>query len=123
MPFSLKERNGGLENMRKNEYIDLLITDNETAGVKKKLYADIIDCTDIALSQEDDNFEVDTTIGLEELWNLIQDEGKKDPNHCVGPFQAAELIAKRIGAKYIRASMRNTNMTNTTDIVNLEDFF
>lgn len=104
--------------MKKNEYIELLLKDNETSGAKKKLFADVIDCTEIALSQTLDNFEIDSTIGLEKLFKAIEDTGRKSPNHCVGPFEAAEIIAKLLGTTYIRASRRKEQK-----IVNLEDFF
>lgn len=103
--------------MTKNEYIDLLLKDNETSGNKQKLYSDVIDCTEIALSQTPDNFEVDSAIGLEKLFKVIEDAGRKSPNHCVGPFEAAELIAKLLGTPYVRASRRKEQK-----IVKLEDF-
>lgn len=103
--------------MKKNEYIKLLLKDNETSGAKQKLFADVIDCTEIALSQTPDNFEIDSTIGLEKLFKAIEDTGRKSPNHCVGPFEAAEIIAKLLGTTYIRASRRKEQK-----IVNLEDF-
>lgn len=103
--------------MKKNEYIELLLNDNETAGKKQKLYADVIDCTEIALSQTSDSFELDPSIGLEKLFSVIEDAGRKSTNHCVGPFEAAELIAKLLGTTYIRASSRKEQK-----IVNLEDF-
>nr|DAK09827.1 MAG TPA: hypothetical protein [Caudoviricetes sp.] len=102
--------------MLKNEYIELLIQDNETTGNKKKLYSDVIDCTEIALSQMPDNFEVDASIGLDKLFGEIEKAGRNSANQCVGPFEAAELIAKLLGAKYVRASRRKEK------IVNLEDF-
>lgn len=103
--------------MLKKEYIELLLKDNETTGTKQKLYADIIDCTEIALSQTAEHFEIDSSIGLEKLYAEIEKAGRKSPNHCVGPFEAAELIAKLLGTTYTRASKRKEQK-----IVNLEDF-
>lgn len=103
--------------MKKDEYIDLLLKDNETSGSKQKLYSDVIDCTEIALSQMPDNFEVDASIGLEKLYGVIESAGRNSANHCVGPFEAAELIAKLLGTTYIRASRRKEKK-----MVNLEDF-
>lgn len=103
--------------MLKDEYIEMLIQDNETTGDKKKLYADVIDCTEIALSQAPNNFEVDPSIGLEKLFKVIEDAGRNSSSHCIGPFEAAELIAKLLGTEYVRASRRKE-----TKIVNLEDF-
>lgn len=104
--------------MKRNEYIDLLIKDNQTTGDKQKLYADLIDCTDIALSQAPFDFEVDSEIGLEALFEVIEDQGKKSHCHCVGPFEAAELIAKKLGTTYVRASARALAPDN---IIKLED--
>lgn len=103
--------------MLKNEYIDLLLKDNETTGNLKKLYEDVIDCVEIALSQAPSNFEVDSAIGLEKLYKKIEKAGRKSPNNCVGPFEAAELIAELLGTKYIRASRKKESQ-----IINLEDF-
>ena len=114
--------------MKKNEYIEMLIQDNETESKEfKGLYDDVIDCTDIALSQEPDTFEVDSKIGLTELLKIISDEGVKRSreNKCVGsvgPFEAAELIAKKLGATYTRPSRRSRSQASAVK-VNLEDFF
>ena len=37
---------------------------------KKKLYSDVIDCVEISLSKESDNFEVDPSISLDELLGI-----------------------------------------------------
>lgn len=103
--------------MKKDEYIQALIVDNTTTGDKQKLYFDVIDCTEIALSQSPADFEIDATIGLEELFKVIENAGRKSVNHCVGPFEAAELIASRLGTQYNRASKRLSIGT-----INLEDF-
>jgi hypothetical protein len=106
--------------MKKQEYIEMLIQEN-TDEKKKSLYADVIDCLDIALSQEGDDFEVsDTSLGLEELYKLIEAKGRISPNHCVGPFETAELFAEKLGAKYVRPSKRATKPA--VQVVNLEDF-
>lgn len=103
--------------MKKNEYIENLLNDNVTSGRQQKLYADVIDCTDIALSQTADDFEIDPKIGLDELFAVIEEAGRKSPNNCVGPFEAAELIAKKLGTKYNRVSRKKTQ-----SMLNLEDF-
>lgn len=103
--------------MRKNDYIQLLITDNITNDKNKKLYDDVIDCVDIALSQTSNDFDIVASISLKDLFEVIEEAGRKSPSHCVGPFEAAELIAKRLGTKYVRSSRKTIN-----DIVNLEDF-
>lgn len=109
--------------MKKHEYIQLLITDNETSGEKKALFNDVIDCVDIALSQTSNNFDIDSSIGLEELFAEIEKkakENKKNNVGCVGPFEAAELIATKLGTKYERITHK---AASNNGIVNLEDFF
>lgn len=109
--------------MKKHEYIQLLITDNETSGDKKELFNDVIDCVDIALSQTSNDFEIDSSIGLEALFAEIKKKAKeKQKNNvgCVGPFEAAELIAKKLGTKYERITQK---AASNNGIVNLEDFF
>lgn len=109
--------------MKKHEYIQLLITDNETSGDKKAIYNDVIDCVDIALSQTSNDFEIDSSIGLEELFAEIEKKAKENQKNnigCVGPFEAAELIAKKLGTKYERITRK---AVSNNGIVNLEDFF
>lgn len=87
--------------MRRDEYLQMLYQDNETEDEKKKeLYAAVLECTVESLSQESENFEVDQSIGLGELYQLIETEGRK--KGVVSPFRAAELIAEKLGAKYKR---------------------
>lgn len=87
--------------MRRNEYLQMLYQDNETEGEKKKeLYAAVLECTVEALSQESENFEADQNVGLEALYRLIEEEGRK--KGVVSPFRAAEIIAEKLGAKYKR---------------------
>ncbi|MCL2522235.1 MAG: hypothetical protein FWE36_05175 [Erysipelotrichales bacterium] len=102
--------------MKKDKYIDLLITDNITSGDKQELYSGVIYCAEIALSQSPVDFEIDSSIGLEELFGIIEASARKNSKKCVGPFEAAELIAERLGATYIRASKPVENK------INLEDF-
>lgn len=91
--------------MTKSKYIEMLIQDNETEKEPTKiLYADVIDCADIALSQTPETFEIDASIGLKDLYAEIESAGKKSAAHCVGPFEAAELIAKKLGTTYTRKS-------------------
>lgn len=106
--------------MRRNEYIEMLLAEN-TEGAKQSLYADVIDCLDIALSQEADDFEVDSSVGLADLFKLIETEAKEKKANCIGPFEAAELFAKRFGAKYERLS-RRASLPSSSGILNLEDF-
>ena len=49
--------------MKKREYIEMLMQDIATETDKnKRLYSDVIDCVDIALSGEPDDFEIDGKI-------------------------------------------------------------
>lgn len=108
--------------MKKAEYIQLLITDNKTSGDKKSLYNDVIDCTDIALSQTPAEFEIDGSIGLEALFAEIEKkarENMKSGVSSVGPFEAAELIAEKLGTKYERITRK---AAANRGIVSLEDF-
>ncbi len=104
--------------MKKNEYIEMLLIDNKTSGDKQKQFADVIDCVDIALSQTLDDFDIDSKIGLDDLFKVIELAAKNNKCNCVGPFEAAELIAEKLGTVYVRASKRKH-----TKLVNLEDFF
>ena len=102
--------------MKKNDYIEMLLTD--LIGLddkKKKLYSDVIDCVEISLSKESDNFEVDPSISLDELFKLIELHAKENSVRCVGPFEAAELFAKKFGSSYQRISKQIE--------FKLEDFF
>lgn len=108
--------------MKKNDYIEMLIAEN-TDEKKKKLYSDVIDCVDIALSQEPDSFKIkDSSIGLPELFGMIESAARNGKCNCVGPFEAAEMFAAKFGAKYVRASRRGIAI-NPIAIVKLEDFF
>lgn len=105
--------------MKKNEYIEMLLQDIETEEeVKKELFKEVIDCAEIALSQTSDNAEINSEIGIKELWSAIEKEGKDAKAHCVGPFRAAELIADKLGVTYLRASKRGVKK----QIRSLEDF-
>ena len=107
--------------MNKRDYLEMLVQDNQTTKESlKKLYNDVIDCTEIALSQMPESFQIqDTSIGLKELFAEIEKTGKTCASHCVGPFEAAELIAKKLGATFVRASMRV--VPEERKIVKLED--
>lgn len=83
--------------MNKAEFIKMLRQDNETMSEPKKtLFNQVIECTVIALLDEDDDFEVDAKITIEDLWGLIEKKGSASPAHCVGPFEAADLIAEHL---------------------------
>lgn len=83
--------------MKKADFIKMLQQDIETQSEpKKSLYAQVIDCTVIALLDEAADFEVDGTITCEKLFGLIENEAKATRKNCVGPFEAAKLIAEHL---------------------------
>lgn len=106
--------------MKKSEYLQMLLEENNEARTQK-LYSDVLDCVEIALSQESDDFEiVDTSLGLKELFDMIKAKAKSTNTSCVGPFEAAEMFAEKFGAKYVRLSKRTAPAA--PQIVRLEDF-
>ncbi len=110
--------------MNRSEYIKLLLVDNETAsGNQKQINNDIIDCVEIALSQTSDDTEINDGLGLHDFWRDIEEVGRV--KKCVGPFQAAEIIAKRLGVSYVRATTRfeKAKVENPAPVVELGDFF
>lgn len=89
--------------MKKNEYLMMLFQDNETeTQPKKELHEAVLECTVEALSQTDDNFDIDGKIGLAELFVEIKNESNKSKASCVSPFRASELIAAKLGTAYSR---------------------
>lgn len=105
--------------MRKSEYIEMLIQENNEEKTKK-LYGDVIDCIDIALSQENADFEIkDTSLGLADFYKMLETKAKTNKVNCVGPFEAAEMFAEKLGARYTRLSKRTPAPKAK---VNLEDF-
>lgn len=111
--------------MKKQEFLQMMLQDNETEQEPKKtLFADVIDCMDIALSQTPDTFEISADKTLQGAWALIEKRGneKRSGNNtpCVGPFEAAEIIAEYLGTKYERASKRLAVKPAVS--VNLDDF-
>ncbi len=105
--------------MIKKDYIQMLIDENTADN--QALYADVIDCLDIALSQEPDDFEItDTSLGAKELYQLIEKKAKETKARCIGPFEAAEIFAQHFGVSYVRPSKRMGKPQ--TELVNLEDF-
>lgn len=107
--------------MKRREYIEMLMQDIVTeTDENKRLYSDVIDCVDIALLGEDDDFEVDGNISVRELYKDIVNKARTEKLKCVGPFEVAEMFAKKFGASYkrITAVIREEN----SRIINLEDF-
>lgn len=94
--------------MKKTDYIEMLTADVQTEDNEslKRLYEDIIDCVYISLAEESDNFQIDGEIALEDLYKLIESKAREEHLKCVGPFEAAELFAKKFGSKFNRPSKR-----------------
>lgn len=107
--------------MLKNDFLKMMSQDIETESEpKKSLYKDVIDCMDIALSQTPDSADIPSDKTVKGAFELIQKRGEerqKDGMACVGPFEAAEIIAEYLGVKYERASKRYASTT-----VRLEDY-
>ncbi len=110
--------------MNKTEFLKMMRQDIETKKEPQKtIYADIIDCMEIALSQSSDAFEVEADKTVKGAFDKIEERAKKNKCGnvgCVGPYEAAGIIAEYLGAKYERASKR---IAPKTPAVNLEDFF
>ena len=115
--------------MKKNEYLMMLCQDNETETEPlKELHEAVLECTVEALSQMNDDFEVDSQIGLPELYKVIDAAGKASKAKCVSPFRAAELIAGKLGANYKRPLDRvkaliGGSRSKPSAGINLAEFF
>lgn len=117
---------GGYEVMKKTDYLLMLFQDNETESEpKKELHAAVLECTVEALSQTNDDFDIDGKIGLNELFAEIERNAKPGKANCVSPFKASELIAKKLGVEYVRPIYRlKATFCSATEpqAVSLEDF-
>ena len=107
--------------MIKDEFLKMMYEDIATESEpKKSLYMDVIECMDIALSQSPSSFDVPAEKTVNGAFELIEKRGKERQKNgvaCIGPFEAAEIIAEYLGSKYERASKRLAHST-----VNIEDF-
>lgn len=107
--------------MKKQDFLKMMVQDNETEKPgQKELYADVIECMDIALSQMPDDFEVDNNKNVKDAYAEIEKFARANSRKAVGPFESAEIIAKYLGATYIRATKKYSSMP--TAKVSLEDF-
>lgn len=108
--------------MRKDEFLKMMIEDIATESEpQKSLYMDVIECMDIALFQSPADFDVPHDKTVKGAFELIRQRGKERQNNgmaCVGPFEAAEIVAEYLGTKYERASTRYA----AKKTVNIEDF-
>jgi hypothetical protein len=113
--------------MTKQDFLRMMVEDNETNSnaAQKSLYADVIDCIDIALSQSPDSVDVAPDKTIKGAFELIKAAAKAKPPvdgaAAVGPFEAAELIAGYLGVAYTRASKRYAT-ARPVAAVNLDDF-
>lgn len=107
--------------MKKEEFLKMMVQDNETEKEPlKSLHADVIECMDIALSQESHDFEVDNNKNVKDAYKEIESFAKKNNRKSVGPFESAEIIAKYLGANYVRATKKYGSTPKAK--VSLEDF-
>lgn len=106
--------------MKAQEFLQMMWQDNETEkDPQKTIYADVIECMYLALSQSPATFEVPANKTLKEAYGLIEKRAKEKKAQCVGPFEAAEILAEWMGTKYERPSKK---LTATPATVNLDDF-
>lgn len=109
--------------MIKNEFLRMMVQDNETQPnqSKKIIYTEVIDCIELALSQSPDNTEINPDKNLKDAFALIEADAKKGGGNCCGPFRAAEVLAAYLGVKYNRASKKFASAAPEIK-VELEDF-
>ncbi len=105
--------------MRKDEFLRMMVQDNETEPDKNKkaLYADVIECMDIALSQSPADTGIADDKTAEGAYKTVEEFARKNNRKSVGPFESAELIAEYLGVKYERAIKKYANPPT----VNLDD--
>lgn len=94
--------------MNPTEFLAMMAQDNATQPDKAKqtIYADVIDCMDLALSQSPSNVEIAPDKNLKDAFALIEKDARGSGGNCCGPFRAAEVLSKYLGVKYCRASKR-----------------
>lgn len=107
--------------MRKDEFLRMMVQDNETESDpnKKALYADTIECMDIALSQSPADTDIAADKTTEGAYKTVEAFARKNNRRSVGPFESAELIAQYLGVKYERAAKKYAKPKPPT--VNLDD--
>lgn len=106
--------------MNKKEFLEMMIQDIETEAENNKvLYSDVIDCMEIALSQSPETVEIDSSRNVKDAFALIEKRAHEKKANCVGPFEAAEIIAEYLGVSYVRTSKK---IKKPASLVNLEDF-
>ena len=107
--------------MRKDEYLEMLSQDIVSKSANKP-FIDVLECVYLALSEMPDKFEVDDSITLDQLYEMIEKKARKECLSCIGPFLVAEMFAKRFGATYERPSKKMGINNMLGKIIDLEDF-
>lgn len=109
--------------MRKDEFLRMMVQDNATEPDKNKkaLYADVIECMDIALSQSPADTEIAEDKTVEGAYKTVEEFARKNNRRAVGPFESAELIANYLGVKYERATKKYAAKPQTIDLDDLLD--
>ena len=105
--------------MRKDEFLRMMVQDNETESNKNKkaLHADVIECMDIALSQSPADTEIAADKTTEGAYTVVEEFARKNNRTSVGPFESVELIAQYLGVNYERATKKYAK----SPTVNLDD--
>ena len=107
--------------MRKDDYLEMLSQDVVSKSDKKP-YVDVVECVYLSLSEMPNSFEVDESITIESLYEMIENKAKKERLSCVGPFLVAEMFAKRFGATYERPSKKMGINKMLGKVIDFEDF-
>ncbi len=104
--------------MRKDEFLRMMVQDNETVSdPQKSLYADVIECMDIALSQSPADTVIADDKTAEGAYKTVEEFARKNNRKSVGPFESTEIIAEYLGVKYERATKKFAKAPT----VNLDD--
>lgn len=106
--------------MRKDEFLKMMVQDNTTEPDinKQALYADVIECMDIALSQSPADTDIADDKTVDGAYKVVEEFARKNKRNAVGPFESAELIACYLGVKYERATKKYAKQQTT---INLDD--
>ncbi|MBQ7373035.1 MAG: hypothetical protein IJW64_00495 [Clostridia bacterium] len=107
--------------MRKADYLEML-SQAVVSKSDKKPYVDVVECVYLSLSEMPSNFEVDGSITIESLYEMIEKKARKECLSCVGPFLVAEMFAKRFGATYERPSKKMGINKMLGKVIDFEDF-
>lgn len=107
--------------MRKYDYLEMLSQDIVSKSDKKP-FLDVLECVYLSLSEMPSSFEVDDSITIESLYEMIEKKSLNESLRCVGPFLVAEMFAERFGAKYERPSKKMGINKMLGKVIDFEDF-